>query len=290
MNIKDYLITKLRRVIGIIDILEGIDRLEKDQKRALSQKILNLIQPGSVVQCRINQIDLLAPIEPLKGYQHCLELGKEETLSFMIETHCANWLCSKLDYGDVVLDIGAAFGVISLPLTKVVGKKGQIHAFEPARNTQKFLKQIISLNHFNNITIVPLAISDEPGKAEFIEYTAQENFFWASDISTLSAPDTNRHHNHESYLVDVTTIDDYVASLNIEPKAIKMDIEGFELYGLQGAKTTLDRYHPYLCIDIHADVKTGKSALLEIKPFLESLGYTLTMEEHTLYGIHPQNQ
>ncbi|MGK7885286.1 MAG: FkbM family methyltransferase, partial [Crocosphaera sp.] len=38
-------------------------------------------------------------------------------------------------------------------------------------------------------------------------------------------------------------------------------------------------------IDIHADVKTGKSSLVEIEPFLESLGYSLTMEEHTLYAI-----
>ena len=283
MNIKDYLITKLRRVIGIIDILDGIDRLEKDKKRAISQKILNLIQSGSVVRCRINSIDLLAPIEPLKGYQHCLELGKEDNLSFMIEVHCADWLCSKIDYGDTVLDIGAAFGVISLPLAKTVGKKGKIYAFEPARNTQKFLKQIINLNHLQNITIVPSAISDQPGKAEFLEYTGQEDFFWASDVSTLSAADSNRHLQHESYLVDVTTIDDYIATLNIEPKAIKMDIEGFELYGLQGEKTTLDRYHPYLCIDIHEDIKTGKSSLLGIQPFLEALGYDLEIKEHTLF-------
>ncbi len=286
MDIKDYLITKLRRVIGIVDTLEAIDRVLHAQKREFTQAMLEFIQSGSVVQCRINRLDVLAPIDPLKVYKHCLMPGEEDHLSFMIETHCADWLCSHLNYGDVVLDIGAAFGVISLPLAKAVGKTGQVHAFEPARKTQTFLKQLVDLNHIQNINIVPCAISDEPGKAEFLEYTSEKDFFWASDVSTLSTPDSNRHRQHESYLVEVTTIDDYVATMNLEPKAMKIDIEGFELYGLQGAKTTLDRYHPYLCIDIHEDVRTGKSSLLGVQPFLEALGYDVEMKEHTLFCTH----
>ena len=283
MDIKDYLITKIRRVLGIVDTLDAIDRVLHTQKRECLQEILDLIQSGSVVQCRINQINALAPIDPLKVYKHCLVIGDKNHFSFMIETHCADWLCSKIDYGDVVLDVGAAFGVISLPLAQAVGKKGQIHAFEPARKTQSFLKQIIDLNQIQNITIVPCAVNDQPGKAEFLEYTPEKEFFWASDVSTLSTPDSNRHRQDESYIVDATTIDDYVATMNIEPKAMKIDIEGFELYGLQGAKTTLDRYHPYLCIDIHEDVKTGKSSLLGVQPFLEALGYDVQMKEHTLF-------
>ncbi len=84
MNIKDYLITKLIRVIGTLDIFDCIHRLEKDQKQALSKKILNLIQSGATVKCRINSINLLVPIEPLKRYQHCLEIGNEDNLSFML--------------------------------------------------------------------------------------------------------------------------------------------------------------------------------------------------------------
>ena len=162
MDIKDYLITKIRRVLGIVDTLDAIDRVLHTQKRECLQEILDLIQSGSVVQCRINQINALAPIDPLKVYKHCLVIGDKNHFSFMIETHCADWLCSKIDYGDVVLDVGAAFGVISLPLAQAVGKKGQIHAFEPARKTQSFLKQIIDLNQIQNITIVPSAVNDQP--------------------------------------------------------------------------------------------------------------------------------
>lgn len=282
MGMKDYLINKLRGVIGILDVLSALDQLLKDQRRELTQELLNQIESGAILKCRINGVDILSPIEALQVYQHCLDPLHQKKLNFSIENHCAQWLGSKIDYGDVVMDVGAAFGVITLPLAKAVGKKGHIYAFEPAQKTQKFLQKIIDLNQIQNITLVKAAISDEPGQAEFIEYTPNDDLFWASDVSTLNTPDSNRSRQHNSYLVDVTTIDDYVAATNIEPKAIKIDIEGFELYALYGAKTTLDKYSPYLCIDIHEDVKTGKSALLGVKPFLESLGYDMEMDEHTL--------
>lgn len=289
MGIKNYLIAKLRGVIGIIDVLTDIDRVLHAQKRELTQQFLNQIYSGGLIKCRFNEVDVLSPIEPLKMYQHCLVLGKEEKFHFLIETHCVDWLCSKIDYGDVVLDIGAAFGVITLPLAKAVGQKGRVYAFEPAKKTQILLQQILDVNHIENVTLVKAAISDQPGEAEFIEYTADQDVFWASDFSTLNAPDVNRSRKHNHYLVPVTTIDDYVEANHLVPKAIKIDIEGFELYALYGAKSTLEKYSPYLCIDIHADIKTGKSALLGIEPFLTSLEYTFVMKEHTLYGT-PSNQ
>jgi FkbM family methyltransferase len=36
----------------------------------------------------------------------------------------------------------------------------------------------------------------------------------------------------------MTTLDQFVQAQGIEPSAIKIDIEGFELYALQGGKQT----------------------------------------------------
>ena len=286
MAIKDYLINKLRRILGIIDILAALDQVLKDQKRELIKELINQIKPGSIVECSINGVELLAPIEPLQVYQHCLSPNAEQKLNFSVENHCAQWLSSHIHYGDTVLDIGAAFGVISFPLAKAVGKKGHIYAFEPAKNTQDILQKILNLNHLSNITLVPQAISEQSGVAEFIEYSQENDSSWASDTSTLASDDNiDEHKNFMTYEVSVITLDEYVTENALEPAAIKMDIEGFEFYALQGGKQTLEKYLPYLCIDIHADVKTGKSSLVEIEPFLQSLGYSLTIEEHTLYAI-----
>ena len=289
MGIKNYLINKLRKIIGTIDILNALDQILKDQKRETIKDLLNNIKPGSVIQCSLNAIEILSPIEILQTYQHCLLPLPEKKLNFSVEEHCAQWLCAKVKYGDTVLDIGASFGVISLPLSRAVGDKGAVYAFEPAKNTQQILEKVLNLNNISNVMIVPDAISDQSGSAEFIEYNKDSDSCWASDTSTLVS-DINIHTNTKSttYTVKTITLDEYIAQESIKPSAIKIDIEGFEFYALQGAKKTLQTYLPYLCIDIHADVKTGKSSLLTIQPFLYSLGYTLSMEEHTLYGIPPQ--
>lgn len=259
-----------------IKILEGI--IKNQQKR-----IIENLKPGTILNFQINNIKMVVPVELLQTYLHCLQINDDGEFIYEIESQCSNWMISHLEEGDVVLDIGAAFGVVSIPLAEKVGKNGSIYAFEPAKRTQQFLEQILDLNNYDNISIVKMAVSDRGGTSEFIEYSANNSFSWASDTSTLQAPTINPIHNHETYTVEITTIDDFVKQQKIQPKSIKIDIEGFELYALQGAKFTLQNYKPYLCIDIHQDVKTGKSALEGVEPFLKDLEYNLKMKAHTLY-------
>jgi FkbM family methyltransferase len=235
----------------------------------------------------INGVPLRVPIEILRAYSHCLETSQEFSFTYCIESHCVDWLAQHLQPGDVFLDVGAAYGVISIPLASLVGSTGHIYAFEPARQTRNSLQQIIDGNHLENITVVPLAIADEVGEAEFIEYSTDNRFSWAADTSTLAKDVEPSLDNYSTYAVEITTLDKFVLEKNIRPKAIKIDIEGFELYALQGGMETLKTCKPYLCIDIHQDVKTKKSALLGVKPLLESLGYRCDTDGHTLFASPP---
>ncbi|MGK7882591.1 MAG: FkbM family methyltransferase [Crocosphaera sp.] len=270
------------------EINQLAEELLDQQKKQFLREIIQQSKSGTILSCSINSCDILSPVELLKLYAHCIDPQPNKKLNFLIETHCVNWLSSRLNLGDTFLDVGASFGTISLPLAKIVGENGHIYAFEPAQKNQKFLKQILDINQIQNISVIPSAISDKSGTAQFLEYTDTNPLSWASDTSTLNAPTIKPNFQHSSYDVQVTTIDEFVNTYNLQPAAIKIDIEGFEFYALQGAKQTLENDLPYLCIDIHNDIKTGKSALLNVKPFLQSLGYTLTMEEHTLYGIPPE--
>ncbi|WLT39901.1 FkbM family methyltransferase [Synechocystis sp. B12] len=174
--------------------------------------------------------------------------------------------------------------MISIPLAEIVGNSGHIYAFEPARQTRQSLEQIVKGNHLENITVLPLAIADETGEAEFIEYSTDNRFSWAADTSTLAKDVEPSLDNYATYAVEITTIDKFAKENNLRPKAIKIDIEGFELYALQGAMETLKTCRPYLCIDIHADVKTKQSALLGVQPLLEGLGYRCNSDGHTLFA------
>jgi FkbM family methyltransferase len=233
---------------------------------------------GSVLTCRVNGVDMLAPVEFLRLYPLALHPSDEQQLSFNVEVMQCNWLVSKLRPGDTALDIGASHGAITLPMAQRVGPQGHVYAFEPARAARASLNQLVSLNGIQNVTVVGAAVSDFGGSAEFREYTSENELSWASDMSALLAgPPQDKYFT--TYTVDVITIDEFVAQHGLSPVAAKLDIEGNEFYALQGARNTLQKFMPSLCLDIHHDFKAGKNALDDVQPFLSALGYKLRSNE-----------
>lgn len=57
------------------------------------------------------------------------------------------FLRELVDPGDVVVDIGANYGVYALSLARKVGASGQVWAFEPALETAMLLRESASANH-----------------------------------------------------------------------------------------------------------------------------------------------
>jgi len=254
------------------------------QSQSKFRELITESRYGTILDCCINRTSVLIPVEVLKTYIHCLHTSSERKLEFLVEIHCSDWLAKKLRAGDTFLDIGAAFGVISLPLAEIVGSTGKIYAFEPAKQTRHLLEQIIQLNALSNIEVVSVAVSDAEGSAEFVEYDNDNTLSWASDTSTLASDIKPTHQNYSTYPIEIITIDHFVEVNHIKPDAIKIDIEGFEQYALEGAENCLRTCHPALCIDIHQDVKTKESALLTVEPFLTNLGYKCEYRQHTLFA------
>ncbi len=268
----------------LISLLQtSFDHLHLNHSRTLVE-VIGQNYPATRLSCHINGVSLRVPVTILRTYAHCLATSPKDSFNYRVESHCVEWLAQHLTTGDTFLDIGAAFGVISFPLAQVVGNSGHIYAFEPARQTRKSLEQIVQDNQIENITVVPQAIADETGIAEFIEYSTDNLFSWASDTSTLAANVQPSQKHYTTYSVEITTLDHFVDSQGIFPKAIKIDIEGFELYALQGGQKTLSKHRPYLCIDIHDDIRTKVSALAGVQSLLESLGYSCRVIEHTLFA------
>lgn len=51
--------------------------------------------------------------------------------------------------------------------------------------------------------------------------------------------------------MDIISIDEYVEKNNLSVGLIKMDIEGYELKALEGAKKTIKKFKPILLIGIY---------------------------------------
>src|SRR5271168_5235982 len=71
-----------------------------------------------------------------------------------------------LQPGQKVIDIGANYGVYTLPMAQKVGPDGHVWAFEPASSTAQFLAQGITANAFGHVTLEQKAVSSSPGSAQ----------------------------------------------------------------------------------------------------------------------------
>jgi FkbM family methyltransferase len=142
---------------------------------------------------------------------------------------------------------------------------GRIYAFEPTPRTREALTDHLGLNEVaDDVTVVPMAVGDRDGAAEFFTYHD-------SPENTLAAAHS-RLPGARAVTVQLTTIDGFCEGRSIVPSLIKLDVEGFELHALRGARRTLMRHRPRVVIEVHpmnwpdagVDRRTAEELLSEL--------------------------
>lgn len=155
--------------------------------------------------------------------------------------------------GDVVLDLGANFGLFSAYAASI---GCNVYSFEPLKKAvDEYLYEIQKL--YGNIEIIPKAVSNSIGCSRLKIDT--ENF-GGSYISNDSIGES----------IKTETIDNFVSSNSLDKiDFIKADIEGQECEMLEGAQETLRYYHPKLAICLYhklQDEKNIKKLILSANP------------------------
>ncbi len=167
--------------------------------------------------------------------------------------------------GDVVVDIGANVGDISMHFARIVGPSGRVLAFEPHPLNHTRMKRNLELNHFNNIVLERVGLGARPGR--FAIKSIEEG---NQGMNRIVADDAAGH------MIEVTTLDDHLASRPV-PRLdlIKIDVEGFELNVLQGAEQVLRRFWPILFIELDdRNLREQDTDARGLIRFLEKIGYT----------------
>ena len=131
-------------------------------------------------------------------------------------------------------------------LSKIVGDKGKVFAFEPV--TFDILRTNIEINNIKNVEIVAAAVSNVPGHTEIEVRKGLQG----STIVRGSGP---KQQSSLKRVVPVTTIDDFCAYNKMERiDFVKMNIEGAEEAALLGALKTIKKSFPKWSISSdHAD-------------------------------------
>jgi FkbM family methyltransferase len=132
--------------------------------------------------------------------------------------------------GGVVLDVGANVGAYALLFGRWVGPTGRVIAVEPAPESCAGLRRHVELNGLGAIvSVVAAAASDNCGEVDFLLVGEGTSRMAAAGESGPVA----------RVRVPAVTIDELCARHGLKPDVIKIDVEGFELAVLKGARETL---------------------------------------------------
>jgi len=167
------------------------------------------------------------------------------------EPHVIRELDVLLAPGDVVLDIGAHIGSMTVPIATRIGPEGRVYAFEPQKKIYRELVHNLELNGLTNAVPLRFALSSEPGIIE---------------MNPATAHDGRVSVGHGGDEVEARTVDSFRF-----PKVslMKIDVEGHELKVLRGADETIRAHHPAIIIEIW---KEDRDIVI---PILEGYGYAV---------------
>jgi FkbM family methyltransferase len=154
-------------------------------------------------------------------------------------------LKDRIGPGAIVLDIGANIGWFTMLAARWAGGAGRVYAFEPAPESLAALRRHVELNGLTErVEVIGQAVSELPGEATFYAHAFNGE-------NSLSANHAGRVPPAETRRVTVTTVDEFCAARGVVPTLLKIDIEGFELHALRGARRTLSKHRPSVIVEMH---------------------------------------
>jgi len=163
-----------------------------------------------------------------------------------------------------IIDVGGNVGLYSILAAKNIQNVGWVYSFEPVPENIKFLKNNIKLNNTKRIKVIEQALGAKEGVLEL--------FLSDRNIGTHSAAQ-GHSRGAESINVKLTTIDKFSLDNDIKPDLVKIDVEGYDGYVLDGGQETLNKYKPTIFI--------------EYAPLtLERCGYSPENFLNQLFSIH----
>jgi FkbM family methyltransferase len=171
--------------------------------------------------------------------------------------------------GASVLDIGANLGVMTVHLARHVGG-GTVYAFEPMADNLRTLHRVIEHFGLKNVVVFPCALGDRDGEVEMVMPVeggvVRHGFSHVIGESPVHPNQGVRVKAVMRKLDSIAEVRDAAAAI----KGIKMDVENFEAFVLEGGKQFLQRCRPVIYTEIWNNPVGQRSF-----DFLRRLGYAV---------------
>jgi FkbM family methyltransferase len=145
--------------------------------------------------------------------------------------------------GKIVFDVGANFGGLTTVMSRMVGPRGVVCAFEASPRIVDKCQRNIIFNGCTNVQVYHVAVYHNSHQTIPIYCGSHLNdSIYASNVTDTAA-----------FQVSTLALDDFIDFTGLVPDLLKMDIEGAEFDALKGMLKTLDNTRPHLILEQQPD-------------------------------------
>jgi FkbM family methyltransferase len=161
-------------------------------------------------------------------------------------------------------DFGAHFGIYTVALAMEVGESGQVAAFEPDPISFRRLERHVRMNHFTNVKLFNLGVSDRSSQADLIVSNGKGSVF-----SHFRNEDEKVDSNTSRVKAHTIAPDLLVEKGELKPPDfIKVDVQGHGKRALKGSILSIGKKLPIILFSCHSKLESEG-----IKELLTPLGY-----------------
>lgn len=163
-----------------------------------------------------------------------------------------------------VVDVGANIGWTALRLARIA-HRGKVICFEPDPFNAARCLENAELNALSNLEVLAIGLGDE-SKSVNLEVRTPSNLG-----GNRVAPGNSNPGN----AVDIRRLDDVEAVRNLSGiDLMKIDVEGYELKVIRGAKQLLTSFKPVLFVELDdQNLRDQGDSVSDLLSYLKDLGY-----------------
>ena len=246
----------------------------KDFKEKTLHQLWEILPGSFTFNCQINELNFRYHTNRQDN------LFREALVSRLtnFEKESIRYWTSALTNGGVSIDIGAYTGIYSI----LAGKAGAdfTYCFEPNQRIAKFLMKNLQINGLTeSVSYLNKALCSFITEKNMLVPKTRIYRLGKKTGSGAQIEDANSYRNLNKWVplakISISTLDLELSHLKANSvKAIKIDVEGYELEVLKGAKKILEINKPLLIIE-----SLNENSEKEIIDFLRLYGYELLLKD-----------
>lgn len=162
--------------------------------------------------------------------------------------------------GDVCLDIGASYGIYTVPLARLCAPHGRVHSFEPRPRSARVLELASRAFTSGNVHVHRFALGDRDGTETLV--TPRRRWLLPVPGRTFLKADLRDDGDYydgwrsefggaTERVIDLTSVDAFARRAGIDSVAfVKVDVEGVEQQVFRGAEETIERDRPVILCEL----------------------------------------